>query len=69
MFVGKLPFLLSYKFLIVESCAMFCVILVIFPGLILVSFLFFFFFFVFFRSFLPFLGRLPQHMEVPRLGV
>ena len=27
--------------------------------------LFFFFFFVF----LPFLGLLPQHMEVPRLGV
>ena len=27
--------------------------------------LFFFFFFVF----LPFLGLLPQHMEVPRLGI
>ena len=27
------------------------------------------FFFFFFLSFLPFLGLLPQHMEVPRLGV
>ena len=27
----------------------------------------FFFFFLF--DFLPFLGPLPQHMEVPRLGV
>ena len=31
-------------------------------------FWFFWFFFCFFLSFLPFLGRLPQHMEVPRLG-
>ena len=28
----------------------------------------FFFFFFFFFVFLPFLGPLPQHMEVPRLG-
>ena len=26
-------------------------------------------FFFFFLIFLPFLGPLPQHMEVPRLGV
>ena len=32
------------------------------------SFSFFFFIFIFF-VFLPFLGPLPQHMEVPRLGV
>ena len=30
---------------------------------------FFFFFFFSFFVFLPFLGPLPQHMEVPRLGV
>ena len=28
-----------------------------------------FFFFFFFFVFLPFLGPLPQHMEVPGLGV
>ena len=28
-----------------------------------------FFFFFFFSVFLPFLGPLPRHMEVPRLGV
>ena len=28
-----------------------------------------FFFFFFFSVFLPFLGQLPRHMEVPRLGV
>ena len=36
------------------------------------SFFFFFFLFFFFFSFfvfLPFLGPLPRHMEVPRLGV
>ena len=32
-------------------------------------FLFFFFFCVCVCVFLPFLGLLPQHMEVPRLGV
>ena len=31
--------------------------------------LFFFFFFFFFLVFLPFIGLLPRHMEVPRLGV
>ena len=30
--------------------------------------LFFLFFRVFFFAFLPFLGLIPQHMEVPRLG-
>ena len=30
---------------------------------------FFFFFFFFFFVFLPLLGPLPRHMEVPRLGV
>ena len=33
------------------------------------SFIFISFFFFFFLSFLLFLGLLPRHMEVPRLGV
>ena len=38
-------------------------------GTVSLPLLLFFFFFFFFCLFLPFLGPLSQHMEVPRLGV
>ena len=38
-------------------------------GFFIVYLFIYLFIFIFFLVFLPFLGSLPQHMEVPRLGV
>ena len=56
--------------LCVYVCVFMCVHFFIYFNKVLISFFFkFILFYLLFFVFLPFLGPLPWHMEVPRLGI